>query len=222
MYRGIARTIAPMPASKASSESQGCASTCFRWNQKRSASVLMSLHSRCSACPIMRSPNGNCHHVRQAYLLKCRGFPGIFISQATSLPVPASVMNAVLRFGPPKQMLEGSGSGWPSTVNSMKSRMAPVGETTVIPPGTSASRTLRQHGRRVDITLFVHCHGIESSLPRNFGGQQVRAVERLGVGLDDAGGRQFPVQNPSSISLGDIQPTVVGRECDAVRRRPVG
>ena len=31
----------------------------------------------------------------QVYLLKCSGLPGIFISQATSLPVPVSVMNAV-------------------------------------------------------------------------------------------------------------------------------
>src|ERR1017187_1066932 len=105
-YRGIARIDAPIPASNARSESQGCVTTCLRWNHRRSTSVLMPIHSRCSACPIMRSPNGNSHYTRSFEVQRL--LRNLHVANH-SLPVPARVMNAVIQSLPPKQILQGNG-----------------------------------------------------------------------------------------------------------------
>src|ERR1700722_3296985 len=68
--------------------------------------------------------------------------PGIFILQLPILPVPPSVMKAVRRSAPPKQILDGRGSGLPM-FSSMYSSISPAGEYPVIPPDAFGSRPFR-------------------------------------------------------------------------------
>ena len=89
----------------------------------------MTMQAKCAAPPCGQRESV----VRENQALKASRSPGLGQRQAISRPVVDNVMKAVVRSGPPKQMLVTRPS-WSESGRPRCSTEDPSGEMTVIPP----------------------------------------------------------------------------------------